>query len=176
MEELGNQRPDDQGRRDPSAQAGQHGQQNGQGQDAGQPKGGPDPAKAAEKYRAQRDEYAAKIAEYEERLKGYEGADETIKALKADLEKERRESEAKLKRSEFERVNGTRLAQAGCVDVEVALTLLDENGDVDALKGSKPYLFAKPQGSTGLKPAGQEQLSEAEDARLRRIAGLQPKK
>ena len=160
------------------------GQQPGQGaqqqeaQQGAEPeaKGGPDPAKAAEKYKAQRDDYAAKIAEYEERLKGYEGQDETIRALQADLEKTRKESEAKLKRSEFERVNGTRLAQAGCVDVEVALGLLDENGDVDALRESKPYLFAKPQGSTGFKPAGQEQLSAAEEARLRRVAGLPDKK
>jgi hypothetical protein len=116
--------------------------------------GKPDAEKAAEKYRRQRDDARKQLSEFQEKLKGYEGSDETIKDLKAQIEKMRADAEEAARKAEYERVNTKRLAEAGCVDTEVALELLDENGDVDALKESKPYLFAAPKGKTGLKPEG----------------------
>jgi len=143
-------------------------------------KGGkPDAAKAAEKYKAQRDEARQQIADLEKHLAEYEGTDEAIKKLQAELAatKEKAEADAKkaaadAKKAEADRVNSNRLTKAGCVDVDVALGLLDENGDVDKLMEQKPYLFTK-KGSTGLPPSGQGG-DAASIAKAREAAGLPP--
>ena len=112
--------------------------------------GGPDAAKAAEGYRKQRDEARREMAK-------------------------RQKAESAAKEAEYRRVNSVRLIKEGCVDVEVALTLLDENGDVDTLKKEKPYLFGSAsKGSTGLKPNG----SAAADkfAAIDKAMGLEPLK
>ena len=134
--------------------------------------GKPDAAKAAEKYKAQRDEAREKIAAYEKQLAEYEGTDEAIKKLQAELAAAKEKAAADAKKAEADRVNSNRLTKAGCVDVDVALGLLDENGDVDKLMEQKPYLFTK-KGSTGLPPSGQGG-DAASIARAREAAGLPP--
>ncbi|ACU94002.1 hypothetical protein Ccur_02750 [Cryptobacterium curtum DSM 15641] len=134
--------------------------------------GKPDAAKAAEKYKAQRDEARQQIADLEKQMAEYKGNDEIITKLQADLKKTREEAEAQAKKAEADRVNSNRLTKAGCVDVDVALGLLDENGDVDKLMEQKPYLFTK-KGSTGLPPSGQGG-DAASIARAREAAGLPP--
>ncbi len=137
----------------------------------GEPKGKPDAQKAYEQAKAQRDKYKEQVAELQEMIEGLSGKDEELKSLQAEIAKMKADSEAAAKKAEFARVNSARLAKEGCVDIEVALTLLDENGDVDALKEAKPYLFAK-KGSTGLPPAGAPDDSEARRKKARAAAGL----
>ena len=129
----------------------------GANQQQTEPQGGeggkPDAAKAAEKYRAQRDEERKRADALEEQIKNLKEKGD-IDAVMKQLEEQKAAAEKAEKKAERDRVNSARLAQAGCVDLEVALDLLDENGDVDSLKKAKPYLFAKPKGSTGHKPDG----------------------
>lgn len=117
-----------------------------------EPAGSPDWERAADKYRAQRDEARKQAEEYQRQLDELNKKGD-IDDLKRELEAEREKSSQAAKKAEFDRVNIGRLAKEGCVDIDVALGLLDENGDVEGLKKAKPYLFQQP-GSTGLKPAG----------------------
>lgn len=149
----------------------EEGIQQGQGAGEDEAKGKPDKDIAYEKAKADRDKYKAQVAELQEKIQGLSGKDDELKGLQAEIEKMRADSEAAAKRAEFARVNSARLAKEGCVDIEVALTLLDENGDVEALKEAKPYLFAK-KGSTGLPPAGAPDDSEARRKKARAAAGL----
>lgn len=151
------------------------------GQQASEPKEtgkGPDARIAAEKYKTQRDEYKAQLEtkqkeldDISQRVKALEGDSEKVKELQAQLEAKDRESAEAAKKAEWDRVNTARLMKEGCVDVDVALGLLDDNGDVEALKESKPYLFAKT-GSTGLKPGGDNDGHEERRKAARKAAGL----
>ena len=139
---------------------------------------GPNAAIAAEKYRAQRDEYKGQLEakqreldDLSQRVKALEGDSEKVKELQAQLEAKDRESAEAAKKAEWDRVNTARLMKEGCVDVDVALGLLDDNGDVEALKKEKPYLFAKT-GSTGLRPGGDNDDHEERRKAARRAAGL----
>ena len=137
-----------------------------------EPSGGPDAQKAADGYRKQRDEARAEIANLQKQLEALQAKGDPD-ALKAELEEAKTKAEADAKEAEFRRVNSVRLIKNGCVDVDVALTLLDENGDVDALKEAKPWLFGVvKQGSTGLKPAGSPSGLDAIDKAM----GLEPPK
>lgn len=109
--------------------------------------------KAAESYKQQRDESRKKVEELTKQLETMKSKGD-IDAFKAELEKTKAEAEQAAQKANRDRLNTVRLAQAGCVDIEVALTLIDEDGDVDALKESKPYLFGAKTGSTGFKPDG----------------------
>lgn len=135
--------------------------------------GGPDAKKAAEKYKAERDAARKETEELKQRIEKLEGNDAQIEQLKADLAKQKEEADAKLKKAERDRVNTSRLAKEGCIDTEVALTLLDENGDVDKLKEEKPYLFKEQQsGSTG-KNSTSPSDHETRLKRARKAAGLE---
>lgn len=121
---------------------------------AQQQNGGPDAQKAAEGYRQQRDEARAEVAKLQKQLEELQAKGDP-ETYKAQLEEAKKKAEQDAKQAEFRRVNSVRLIKEGCVDVDVALTLLDENGDVDALRDSKPWLFgSNNQGSTGFKPSG----------------------
>lgn len=142
---------------------------------------GPDAQKAAEKYRAQRDEARAELDKLKADIEALKGSDADVRkqaeSLQKQLEEERAKHDADMKAAEYRRVNTTRLAQAGCVDVDVALSLLDENGDVDKLKEAKPYLF-RAAGSTGWKPStpSDAERDREEVNRARKAAGLAPLK
>ena len=107
----------------------------------------------AERYKQQRDDANKHLKELEDQVAGLKGKDEEVEALKKQIEDEKTAYAEKEGKLEGARVNTARLAQAGCIDIEVALPLLNEHGDVEALKKSKPYLFQQT-GSTGGKPAG----------------------
>jgi hypothetical protein len=118
-------------------------------------KGGPDAALAAADYREQRDRARAELADLQKRIAELEGKPSEIEGLKAQLETEREARALEAAELEGKRVNTVRLTQAGCIDIDVALGLLNEHGDVDKLKEEKPYLFgAKQVGSTGVNPSG----------------------
>lgn len=142
----------------------------------GNPAGGPDASKAAEKYKQQRDEARTQLAEMQKRIEELSGSAEEVEKLKEELKAEREKAEQDAREAERNRVNGNRLVKEGCVDVDVALGLLDENGDVDKLKEEKPYLFTAQSGSTGLKPAGAANDEDEDDALLDRAMGIVGKK
>jgi predicted nucleic acid-binding Zn-ribbon protein len=171
-ENLGNEPT---GQNEPGGTAAAGGEPGGDNKPAGE-NGGPDAAKAAEKYRSQRDEQRKRADALEEQLKNLKAKGD-IDQVMQQLEEQRSEAEEAAKKAEADRVNSVRLAQAGCVDLEVALSLLDENGDVDALKESKPYLFnAKPKtGSTGFKPDGAAEGASEKLAKARKLAGIRKK-
>jgi hypothetical protein len=135
-------------------------------------KGKPDAAKASEAYKQQRDEARAKHEALEKRIAELEVKDQTVKDLQTQLETEKAERAKEAKNLEAKRVNTLRLTQAGCIDPDVALGLLNEHGDVEKLKEEKPYLFGaeKPKGSTGLKPDGTS-TDDAERERVRKLLG-----
>ena len=138
-----------------------------------EPTGGPDWQKAAEQYRQQRDEERTKAANLQKQLDDL-NAKGDIDALKAQLQEQQRQAEEAANKAERDRINIGRLAKEGCIDIDVALSLLDENGDVEALKQSKPYLFGSVStGSTGFKPSGS--ASGAFDA-IDKAMGLEPPK
>lgn len=138
--------------------------------------GKPDASKAAEKYKQQRDEANSKAKALQKQLDDLMAKGD-IEKLKAKYEADMEELEAKAKKAESDRVNATRLAAAGCIDIDVALELLDENGDVDALKKSKSYLFGTAAlGSTGLKPDGAANDKESRLAEARKMAGVRKPK
>ena len=136
-----------------------------------EPQGGPDDAKAADKYKAQRDEARQQLRDLQEQVKALEADKDKVSQLQSQIEQMQRDAEEAAKKAESDRVNSNRLVKAGCVDVEVALGLLDENGDVDKLKESKPYLFGAPKGSTGLPPAPSDDDKD-EDALLDKAMGI----
>lgn len=138
--------------------------------------GGPDASKAAEKYKQQRDEARAKLDEMQKRVEELTGSADEVAKLQAELKETREKYAEEAKRAEYKRVNSNRLIKEGCVDVDVALGLLDENGDVDKLKEEKPYLFTAQSGSTGLKPAGAANDEDEDDALLDRAMGIVGKK
>ena len=126
----------------------------------GEEAGGPDDAKAADKYRAQRDEARAEG-------EGLKKSVESLKAEKAELESKVSELEkanAKLKADmkqaaqdyESEKGKTKELREAGCLDsaIDIAVGLLDDDMDVETLKKERPFLFKSPSGSTGFKPGG----------------------
>ena len=127
----------------------------------------PNSAIAAEKYKKQRDTERERVKELEERIKAITDKGDIDEVLKA-LKDEKAHSEELAKQAESDRVNTSRLAQAGCVDIEVALMLLDENGDVDALKKAKPYLFKPQAGTTGFK-SGNAPKNTSIDEKLDKI-------
>lgn len=134
--------------------------------------GGPDASKAAEKYKQQRDEARAKLDEMQKRIEELTGSADEVAKLQAELKETREKYAEEAKRAEYKRVNSNRLIKEGCVDVDVALGLLDENGDVDKLKEEKPYLFTAPKGSTGFKPNGAPNPNDDEDALLDKAMGI----
>ena len=70
-----------------------------------------------------------------------------LQDLQAQLETAKATSATSIK-------NASALAQAGCVDIEIALGLLSEEVTIEKLQESKPYLFQSATVSTGTKPAG----------------------
>lgn len=141
-------------------------------------KGKPDAAIAASKYKQERDEAREKVADLtaqletlRESVKGLKTAEDVQAAVDEALSKSNSEFEAtkqKWEQRERELAVSTELAQAGCIDAKAACAHIDlsqvavgDDGkvsglDLDALKGSYPYLFGVRQqaGSTGLKPGG----------------------
>ena len=113
----------------------------------------------AERYKQQRDDANERLKELEDQVAGLKGKDEEVEALKKQIEDEKTAYAEKESKLEGARVNTARLAQAGCIDIEVALPLLNEHGDVDALKKDKPYLFQQT-GSTGGKPGAPTDSSD----------------
>ena len=146
------------------------------GADGGNAAGVPDASRAAEKYKKQRDEARTQLEEMQKRIEELSGSAEEVEKLKEELKAEREKAEQDAREAERNRVNGNRLVKEGCVDVDVALGLLDENGDVDKLKEEKPYLFTAQSGSTGLKPAGAANDEDEDDALLDRAMGIVGKK
>jgi predicted RNase H-like nuclease (RuvC/YqgF family) len=145
-----------------------------------EPKHEPNDEKASAKYRQQRDEarkalddQQKALSELQDKIKGLEASDTKVKELQEQIEHMNEQATEAKKQAEFARVNSARLATAGCVDVDLALKLLDENGDVDGLKDEKPYLFGTVKGSTGLKPVGASQNTEATLHKARKAAGLE---
>ena len=141
-------------------------------------KGKPDAAIAASKYKQERDEAREKVADLtaqiealRESVKGLKTAEDVQAAVDDALSKSNSEFEAvrrKWEERERELAVSTELAQAGCIDSKAACSHIDlsrvavcEDGkvsglDIDALRGSYPYLFGVRQqaGSTGVKPSG----------------------
>lgn len=141
-------------------------------------KGKPDAAIAASKYKQERDEAREKVADLtaqiealRESVKGLKTAEDVQAAVDDALSRSNSEFEAvrrKWEERERELAVSTELAQAGCIDSKAACAHIDlsrvavgEDGkvsglDVDALRGSHPYLFGVRQqaGSTGVKPSG----------------------
>ena len=141
-------------------------------------KGKPDAAIAASKYKQERDEAREKVADLtaqiealRESVKGLKTAEDVQAAVDDALSKSNSEFEAvrrKWEERERELAVSTELAQAGCIDSKAACAHIDlsrvavgEDGkvsglDIDALRGSYPYLFGVRQqaGSTGVKPSG----------------------
>lgn len=142
-------------------------------QEEPKPKGRPDEEKASEKYRQQRDDARKERDELMAQVEKLKGESEEVKALQQRISEMQKQAEEAQRRADFERVNTRRLAEAGCVDIDVALTLLDENGDVESLKDKKPYLFAEKRGSTGIQPSGA--AKEDDDAWLAKAMGVKKK-
>jgi hypothetical protein len=119
---------------------------------------------AAKDYKEQRDKARADLEALQKRIADLEGNAKEVTDLKAQLEKEKADRAKEATDLEAKRVNTVRLTQAGCVDVDVALGLLNEHADVDKLKDEKPYLFGtKPTGSTGGKPGGPPATGDAKN-------------
>lgn len=138
-----------------------------------EPAGGPDWQKAADNYRRQRDEEREKAASLKKQLDDL-NAKGDIDELRKLLEEQQNQAKEAANKAEKDRINIGRLAKEGCIDIDVALSLLDENGDVEALKESKPYLFGTVQkGSTGLPPKGS---AGSKFADLDKAMGLKPPK
>lgn len=136
-------------------------------------KGEPDAQRAAERYRQQRDDARKMAEELQEQISLLQNENAKIAELKQQLEQERSEVERKLKRSEYERLNSGALIKEGCLDVDVALTLLSDEVDVATLKEKKPYLFARESGKTGLQPNGSTPTDSERRTKLaREAAGL----
>lgn len=113
-----------------------------------------------------------RIRELEERLEAATGGQKTAEDRIAAIEKQLADMEAERDAAKADAA----LTAAGCIDCELgraALAALD--GDVDALKQQKPYLFRQPAqpGSTGGRPAGapkltKEQILDVKDPAERR--------
>lgn len=141
-----------------------------------QQQGGPDAAKAAEKYRQQRDEARTRAEDLERQIKAIKDKGDIDEVMNA-LEEEKAKSAEAAKKADSDRVRVISLAKEGCIDLEVALGLLDESGDVEALKEAKPYLFEAPKkGATGLKPDGSSGGSDDLRAEARKAAGIKIRK
>lgn len=107
-------------------------------------------AGADEDYQAQLSARDARIAELEKRVAEASESKAAAKRLTAEIEKIR--AEAADERVAYE------LRLAGVRNVKPAKALLpDFDGDIEGLRASEPWLFAKhaePSGTTGLEPAG----------------------
>lgn len=142
-------------------------------QEPGGGEGGKDPnVHKLERDVANRDK---RIKELEEQLEAATGGQKTAEERIASIERQLKSMEEERDAAKADSV----LAAAGCIDLDLgraALAALD--GDVDALKEAKPYLFkqagATPPASTGGKPAGappkmtREQIEAVKDGRERR--------
>jgi hypothetical protein len=120
------------------------------------PKGAPDAAKAAEKYRRQRDDAQGKLKDLQTQVRELEeGNSGRLAELQRQVEEQARALEDEKATNALQKLQTMGLLAAGCVDVDVGLSLLGKDGDVDELKDAKPYLF-KPvlTGSTGAAPTG----------------------
>lgn len=154
------------------------------------PKGKPDAAIAASKYKEERDaarqkveELTAQLDSLRESVNGLKSAEDVQKAVDEALSKSNADFEAtrqKWEQRERELAVSAQLAQAGCIDsaaacahIDMANVQIGDDGkvsgvDIEAMKGTYPYLFGvRPQaGSTGLKPSGApEQDAALEKAR-----------
>lgn len=114
-----------------------------------------------------------RIRELEEQLAAATGGQRTAEERIASIEKQLKSMEEERDAAKADSV----LTAAGCIDLDLgraALAALD--GDVDALKEAKPYLFKEPSAppaSTGGRPAGaprltRKQIEDVKDGRERR--------
>lgn len=174
-------------------------QEPGGGEPKAEPKGGPSWQMAAEGYRAERDAYKQQVADLTAQveqlrtsLEGAKSADDVQAAIDSALTEANGRFEAdRAKWAEREKglLVANALAEAGCIDSTAAAAHVDlsqvgvgEDGslsglDVDALRGSYPYLFGQRQnpGSTGGRPDGPAESDDALE-RVRAQFGLGPEK
>lgn len=163
----------------------------GQGTDA-QPKGGPDWRRAAEDYKAQRDEARQRVEDLTGQLdklktdvEGLKTADDVQRAVDEALAKANADFDA-AKGAWAEREKAltvsNQLAEQGCIDCDALMSHVDMAGvtvrdgkaegiDVGALRESYPYLFGRraQSGATDARPEGA--ADGGLDARIDRAFG-----
>ena len=156
------------------------------------PKGGPDWQRAAEDYRAQRDEarqrvddVTAQLDKLKKDVEGMKTAEDVQRAVDEALARASEEYDAsKAQWAEREKalVAQSALAESGCIDAPALLSHVDMSGvtvkdgkadglDVDGLKSSYPYLFGRRAnpGATEVRPEG---AASDIDAVLDRAMGI----
>lgn len=157
-----------------------------------EPKTGPDWERAANDYRAQRDAARKQVEDLQRQadelkasMEGLKSADDVQRAVDEALSKANadfEQSRARWAEREKALTVSNQLAEQGCIDCDALLSHVDlskvsvkdgktEGVDVDALKGSYPYLFGKRpvSGATDARPDG---APSGIDERLDKAFGL----
>ena len=149
----------------PQAEGQADGQRTGKGDDF-----------SAQKYKKQRDDARSEIAQLQEQISSLKGESEELNKLKQQVKEQQDAITAEKQAAILVKAKSVVLAQAGCVDIDGAIKLWDDDSEIDDFKKAKPYLFKQSQpGSTGAAPAGAAEGHSALEAASRNSMKLKPK-